>query len=149
MSSLLMRGSLLVTLLSLLSSAHAEATWTDNFHDARVLAKKERRPILANFTGSDWSDWSIKLKEQVFETKEFRSWAADHVVLMEIDFPKNKAIATETKKQNAELAQKYGVEAFPTVLILDADGNKIGELRYEAVGAKVWIKKCEEVIKKK
>jgi thioredoxin-related protein len=147
-----MIGPLRVLTISLLFAAGAlsvEPTWFNNFHDARVAAKKAKRPILATFTGSDWSDWSAKLKEQILDSKEFRAWAADKVVLFTADFPKQSALASTTKAQNAELAQRYGIEAFPTVLILDADGKKLGEIAYDPAGPKAWINKCDEIVKRK
>lgn len=33
----------------------------------------------------------------------------------------------------------YGIRGYPTILILDADGNKLGELGCLEVGPKSWI----------
>src|SRR5205085_1106980 len=64
-----------------------DATWGESYEKAVARAKKEKRLIIADFTGSDWCGWCIKLKKEVFETKEFKDWSGKTVVLLEVDFP--------------------------------------------------------------
>jgi protein disulfide-isomerase len=129
----------LVTSLVLGVSAHAAEGWLTKYDDAIAESKKSGRPILADFTGSDWCGWCIKLKQEVFDTKEFKEWAAQNVVLLELDFPRKKEQDPAIKAKNRELAQTHGVQGYPTILILNADGKKIGELGYMEGGPKTWI----------
>jgi thioredoxin-related protein len=129
----------LVTSLVLSVSAQAADEWHIKYDDAIAAAKKSGRPILADFTGSDWCGWCIKLKDEVFSTKEFKEWAAENVVLLELDFPRKKAQDAAIKAKNQELAKAHGVQGYPTILILNAEGKKIGELGYKAGGPKAWI----------
>jgi thioredoxin-related protein len=46
------------------------------------------------------------------------------------------------------LQQKYRIEGYPTVVVLDSQGKKIGELGYEPGGAKPFIAKLDELKKK-
>ena len=48
-----------------------------------------------------------------------------NLVLVEIDFPHRKAQSTEIKKQNVELAERYQVEGFPTLVVLNGDGKTV------------------------
>ncbi len=32
--------------------------------------------------------------------------------------------------QNQELAERYGIQGFPTIVVLDSEGKKVGELGY-------------------
>jgi protein disulfide-isomerase len=133
---------LLVTSLMLgatLAAADAAVVWIEKYDDAIAVAKKNGRPILADFTGSDWCGWCIKLKAEVFDTKEFKEWAATNAVLLEVDFPRKKAQDAAIKAKNEQLSQQFRIEGFPTILILDANGKKIGELGYMEGGPKVWI----------
>ena len=113
--------------------------WLQKYDDAIAAAKKSERPVLADFTGSDWCGWCIRLKEEVFDTKEFKEWAAANVVLLEVDFPQKKPQDAAIKARNEQLAQEFAIQGFPTILIMDGKGKKIGELGYMAGGPKVWI----------
>ncbi len=113
--------------------------WLVNFEEAKALAKKTGKPILADFTGSDWCGYCIKLKGEVFDTAEFKKFASENVILLELDFPRKKAQSEEEKKQNRALAEKYGIRGYPTILLLDADGKQIGKSGYKKGGPKPWI----------
>jgi protein disulfide-isomerase len=112
---------------------------------AQAQAKKSNRIILANFTGSDWCPYCMKLKAEVFDTQAFAKWAAANVILLEVDFP-NKGQAGSLKKQNEELKKTYSIAGYPTVLFLDADGKKVGEAGYTGAKAEDWIKAADEIL---
>jgi thioredoxin-related protein len=127
----------------------AEGGWTSDYQAALKAAKEQKKVVLADFTGSDWCGWCIKLKKEVFDTKEFQEWAATNVVLLEVDFPQAKKLDDATKKQNEELAKRFSIEGFPTVLILDSTGKQVGaNLGYQDGGPAAWIKTAEAEIKK-
>jgi protein disulfide-isomerase len=132
--------------LALLSPAFAQeaATWLTDFEAAKAAAKKDNRLILANFTGSDWCGWCIKLKSEVFSQPEFATWAGTKAVLLELDFPRQTELPAELKEQNAKLAKEHGVTGYPTVLVLNAEGKQVGKLGYKAGGPAAWIKAAEE-----
>ena len=110
----------------------AAPKWFTSLSQAQAEAQKSGKPILADFTGSDWCPWCIKLRKEVFETKQFKVWAAKNVVLLEVDFPRNKPQDDATKKANSDLAAKYKIEGFPTVVFLTADGKVLGTSGYQA-----------------
>ena len=91
--------------------------------------------ILADFTGSDWCGWCIKLKNEVFDTPEFQKWADEKVVLLELDFPRNKQLPEELVAQTKDLQTKFGIRGFPTILFLTPKG----EGKYVANGEKYYI----------
>ena len=117
----------------------AEATWLTDWKAATKLSKETGRPLLVDFTGSDWCGWCIKLHEEVFDTAAFAKWAKENVILVELDFPKKKTQSDELKAQNKELIEKYGVRGFPTILLLDHAGQRLGESGYKPGGPKTWI----------
>ncbi|MBI1367554.1 MAG: thioredoxin fold domain-containing protein [Planctomycetes bacterium] len=126
-------------------AAHAEG-WTESFADAQAQAQKTGKPILADFTGSDWCIWCKRLDKEVFSKEEFTTWAAEHVILLKLDFPQSKPQTAETKQQNHRLAKKYKIDGYPTVLLLDADGKVLGQTGYEKGGPKPWIANVEKMI---
>lgn len=121
--------------------------WHDSFDSAKAAAADSGKPILADFTGSDWCHWCVKLKEDVFEKDEFKEWARDNVILLELDYPKRSSQAPSIKKQNAELARRYNVSGYPTVLLLTPDGEVMGKLGYDADVSK-WVKSAEAILAK-
>jgi protein disulfide-isomerase len=121
--------------------------WMTDFKAACAAAKKAKKPILADFTGSDWCGWCIKLKDEVFSTPEFKAWAAKNVILLEVDFPRQKEQSEDLKKQNKELGTKYQVGGYPTVLFLDAKGKVLGKSGYLPGGPEAWLKDASKQLK--
>ena len=39
--------------------------WVVNLEKAQAISVKTGKPILANFTGTDWCGWCIRLKKEV------------------------------------------------------------------------------------
>lgn len=115
------------------------AAWMTDFDAAKTKAASEDKPMLVDFTGSDWCGWCIKLDKEVFSKKEFKDYAEENLVLVEIDFPRGKEQSAELKAQNQALAQKYGVRGFPTILMLDADGEVIEKTGYRRGGAEKYV----------
>ncbi|MCR9247177.1 MAG: thioredoxin family protein, partial [bacterium] len=122
--------------------APSSPTWSTDFTAAKTAAaggpKRASKPLLVKFTGSDWCHWCHKLDSEVFQQPEFASWARDRVVLVEIDFPRSGTQSKAQREQNRELAKHYGVRGYPTVLLLDHTGKRLGKLGYERGGAKHW-----------
>lgn len=63
------------------------------------------------------------------------------------DFPREKELPVEVKTQNAQLQKTYGVEGFPTVLLLDADGKVIAQTGYRRGGAAAYVDHLEKLLK--
>ena len=123
----------------------AKATWLTNFETAQARARSEKKLLLIEFTGSDWCPPCIMLGRQVFSQPEFKDYAAQHLVLLEVDFPRMKELSPEQRAANAKLAEQFGIYGFPTVIILDSSGRKIGELGYMPGGPKPFIAAVEEL----
>ena len=125
----------------------ADAKWYTTYDEALKVAKKTGKPILADFTGSDWCSWCKKLKAEVFSKPAFMEWAKKNVVLLELDFPRQKTQPDALKTQNLGLARRYQVRGFPTILFLKADGSIIGRSGYLQGGAGAWTKDAAMQIK--
>ena len=93
--------------------------WLVNYEEVYTKSTKENKPIMANFTGSDWCGWCKKLKKAVFDTQVFKDWAKDNVVLFELDYPRRTAQDPGIKEQNRQLQQTFRsfVRGYPTVLM--------------------------------
>jgi thioredoxin-related protein len=116
-----------------------ELKWYTNVKEAIKVSKKEKKPLLLFFTGSDWCGWCIRLQNEVLKTPEFNKWAKESVVLVELDYPRRTAQSDEIKKQNNELQQAFGIQGFPTVYFANATVNKEGKINFEGLGTTGYV----------
>jgi thioredoxin-related protein len=100
--------------------------WLGNFTDAQKEASVKHKLIIINFSGSDWCGPCIRLRKEILETAVFDTYAADNLVLVRADFPRQKKnqLSKEQTKLNEALADKYNPEGkFPYTLLVDQDGK--------------------------
>jgi len=117
----------------------APGTWLTDYDEALAIAKKLDRPVLINFTGSDWCGWCIKLSDEVFSKDIFKKYAAENLVLLKLDFPRKIKQTPELKAANESLAKKFGIEGFPTIILVDYTGKKLAQTGYQAGGAQEYV----------
>ncbi len=140
----------LVALYSIGSAFAGGEGWTSDFEAAKKQAAAEKKDLLVDFTGSDWCGWCIKLNDEVFKKDEFKKGVKDKFVLVELDFPQDESkLSDATKKQNAELQEKFGVEGFPTILLCDASGKPFAKTGYAEGGPEKYVEGLNELLKNK
>ena len=84
---------------------------------ARLAAAKEgKRLVLVDFY-TDWCAPCKKLDETTWKDEGVRTWLSGQAVCLKVDAEKNEA-----------LAEKYRINAYPTVLLLKPDGTEIDRL---------------------
>ena len=98
----------------------------NDFEAAKAKAVAENKDLLIDFTGSDWCGWCKLMDKNVFNKEEWAAYAKDNVVMVYIDFPKNKSLVpAKYVARNKELSQKFGVRGYPTYLLIDAKSNAV------------------------
>ena len=102
--------------------------WHTEFAAAAAEATARKRPILADFQGSDWCPPCMELHKRVFATPAVAAWAAQNVVLLDVDLPNSKPQSPAIRAQNEALVERYRVAQFPTILLLDATGAKLADV---------------------
>jgi thioredoxin-related protein len=133
---------------AVLQAAAAELNWLTDLPKAQAKAKQESKLVMLDFTGSDWCGWCIKLDKEVFSQPAFAEYASKNLVLVEVDFPRSKPQSADLKKANAALQDKYKIEGYPTIIVLNGDGKKVGELGYQPGGPKAFIAELDKLKKK-
>ena len=120
---LLVAGSFLTTIAR-------GSDWQTDYEQALAAAKVSRKCVLLDFTGSDWCGPCIEMEKAVFSKAAFLNFAKTNLVLVEVDYPRRKALPEKVKKQNELLRGHYNIErsGFPTVILLDPDGKILGQL---------------------
>jgi protein disulfide-isomerase len=157
MKRIIIVATLMLTLLVFIS-CHAEKEssdnpvstgelkWLINFEEAMEVAEENDLPIFVNFTGSDWCGWCKRLQSEVFSQTEFINYANENLVLLKLDFPKYIQQTEETKKYNGDLATRFGIRGFPTILLLNSQGEEIKRTGYQPGGAEAYIKHIETLL---
>ncbi len=128
------------------SENKSELNWLTNLEEAQKISQEKRIPIFVDFTGSDWCGWCFKLRDEVFSKEEFIQYAKENLVLLELDFPRKTKQSNETKAYNNNLAQKYGIRGFPTILLLNSDGEVIAKTGFQHGGAENYVSHLKELL---
>ena len=132
-------------------------TWHTDLEKAIEISTKEKKNLMLFFTGSDWCGWCIRLQKEVFYKPEFIEWANKNVILVDIDFPRNKSKQSiELQQQNNLLQQQFGVQGYPTIHFVrpeKIDGrinlSSLGQTGYRAGGPEGWIAEANSYIQAK
>ncbi|MDP6850529.1 MAG: thioredoxin family protein [Planctomycetota bacterium] len=142
---LLLAGLVLATPVFAQEDSHAD--WFDDFDKAAAAAKAEGKDLLVDFTGSDWCGWCIKLHEEVFQHAEFLTPAKKDYILVALDFPRDEAIKAKVPnpERNDELNKKYGIRGFPTILLMNTEGEVFGRTGYQEGGPEKYIAHMAEI----
>ncbi|MBT3191815.1 MAG: thioredoxin family protein [Verrucomicrobia bacterium] len=122
--------------------------WMTSFEEAKAAAAEKNLPIVANFSGSDWCGWCIKLDKEVFSQEDFLAYAKDNVILLGLDFPSRKPQEPAIAKQNKMLAAKYAIKGYPTILLLDATGKELARTGYRKGGPAAYVEHLKSLIAK-
>ena len=123
----------------------AKSIWLTDYKKVLETARTEQKAVLMDFTGSDWCVWCKRLKREVFDTPQFAQYAKTNLILLELDFPNSKPQSDELRKQNNELQQRFGIEGYPTIVVLNSEGKPLGKTGYVSGGPKAFIKKNESI----
>lgn len=130
-----------------------ELKWYTDVREAITVSNTAQKPMLMFFTGSDWCGWCIRLQNEVLKTPEFKKWATDNVILVELDYPRRTPQTPEIKNQNSELQQAFGIQGFPTVYFTSAESKDgkvnfkgLGQTGYVAGGPSAWLTVAEGIV---
>jgi len=108
------------------ASGATPGEWTQAYQAAKAIAAEKGLPILLNFSGSDWCYWCKLMDKQVFSKQEWKDWAKDNLVMVLIDFPRDKSLVpAEYVARNEGLLKKYSVAGFPTFILLSSDAQAV------------------------
>lgn len=118
------------------NNAHAEIKWEKDLATAKKKAKEKNVPIMIDVY-TDWCTWCKELDKNTYANKEVID-AAKKMVSIKLN--------PETSQEGAEIAQRYGVQGFPTILFISADGFVLENVGGYVEGAAFvpYMKKAEE-----
>ena len=84
-----------------------------SFDDALTAAKKEKKLVFIDFY-TDWCGPCKRMAREVFPLKNVGDFMNSKFVCLKLN----------AEKEGVDLAKRYGVRAYPTYVVLDADGKE-------------------------
>lgn len=137
-------AALALTLVQAVNAA--EGTWLTDLDKAQAKAKEEKKLVLMDFTGSDWCPPCKALHSKVLTSKEFVDFANQNLVLVVVDFPHQKKLPEAQTKANEELAKRFKIEGFPTIVVLDSTGKQLSkDVGYSGESPKDFVAKLQKL----
>lgn len=112
----------------------------DNLDEAMAKAKENGKNVLVAFSASDLSVRCEHFTTNVLERAEFQEEITNAYELVFIDSPEDSALLSDhALKSNPEIRRRYGVWGYPSLLVLDGEGEIVarpyvtGEMEWEDV----------------
>lgn len=115
MNRLYSKCTAVIMLMLIAQSAAAQSVWHTDLAAARREAEKLNRPLLCHF-GAVWCAPCQKMERTVFNQRAVIDQLKASAVCVKIDVD-----------QHPELAQRFGVERFPTDVFLEPSGQRLME----------------------
>lgn len=101
--------------------------WTDDWQAVAQTARTNGTPVLLYFSGSDWCPHCERLERDAFSRAAWTDWASTNLYLVQVDFPADSSRQAPLRRAvNRALAERFGVEAFPALVLLSSDLAEIG-----------------------
>ena len=123
--------------------------WTSDVTGAEAVAAEKKLATLLYFCGSDWNQDCHSLSSEIFVTEEWKAFAAEKQLLqVYVNLPRDvSALTPALQEQNAKQLQKYGIQQFPTLVLLEDDGAVLGVPQYQAGMTTVdLIRQCRRLL---
>ena len=126
------------------SNENTEKIWLTDVSQAIVESKISGKPIFAFFTGKEWCSWCKKLERQILSKEQFINYAKENLVLLELDFPRGRR---NLPQKQIELARKFKIKGYPTVILMDSSTNKIAKTGYESMSPEQYVDHVKVLLK--
>lgn len=121
--------------------------WLTNYEQALSEAREQKKPVLIEFTGSDWCPPCMRLAKEVLSTGTFMDYARDSLVLLHVDFPRKKKLSEEQVAHNEKLAQQFAIQYVPALFLVDGNGKLIKQIEYRGGGPEAFITTIKNALK--
>lgn len=121
------------TAITLQNPRRAKAEWLTDVAQAQATAAKENKLILALFTGSDWCPPCKSFEAEVAHDEQFAGIFAGSFVFFKNDWLRNTPQSPSVAAEVDRLRRKYRVTRYPTLRILNADGEVLDNVDWTEV----------------
>ena len=93
---------------------------------------------------TNWCGWCKKLDNQILSKESFVSFAKENLVLLELDFPRG---SRNLPQDQIDLARKFNISGYPTVILMDAETNQIGKTGYQYMNPENYVSHVKSLLK--
>lgn len=98
------------------AQANEKIEWAKDWNEARRAAESSNQLIMIDFF-TDWCGWCKRLDKDTYSDTAVIKLARDFV-----------AFKTDAEKEGEELAKKYEVRGYPTILFVEKTGEVVGRI---------------------
>ncbi|CUI17194.1 conserved putative secreted protein [Candidatus Protochlamydia naegleriophila] len=112
--------------------------WLNNYQEAISQSQSSGKPIVILFTGTQWCPACMKLEREVLNKAEFAQAVGGRFIFLKAEFPDYAEEAISASPFRS-LLDRYGIDAFPTMVVVDASGQRLYTVNYQAGGPGVYI----------
>lgn len=111
--------------------------WMNRFEDAVAASKQMHKPILILFTGTNWCPACMRLEREVLNNPQFIADINQKFIFLKAEFPEYTS-ASVANSPFKPLLDRYGIQSFPTIVVVDPDGSRLFVVHYQPGGAKAY-----------
>lgn len=107
--------------------------WCEDYSKSKELSQRNSKPILILFTGTSWCPACMKLEREVINNPRFAQAVGNNFIFYKAEFsePTEEAMMRSPDKA---LVDRYGIKAFPTMIVIDGNGKQLFTVNYRAGG---------------
>lgn len=126
------------------SHSSNQINWLRTYSEAVALSQSTSKPIAILFTGTGWCPACVKLERSVLNNPEFMQAVAQKFVFLKAEFPDYSEAAVMASPYKP-LLDRYGIDVFPTIIVVNANGQMLFTVNYREGGAQMY---AQELLQK-
>ena len=131
----IIKSLLILFILFVTKTTFAEDVSFSNgsYQEILDMAKQQNKIVMIDFI-TDWCKWCVETDRKVYTNSDVSAFANVHQINWKIDAEKG---------EGPDLAKKYGVKGFPTIVFVNSDGTEIDRI-YGYLPAEQFIVKMKD-----
>lgn len=122
------------------SMGAGQINWLTNYQEAVKQAQASSKPIFILFTGTGWCPACMKLEREVLKSPQFAQAIANKFIFIKADLPPGGMGTTPL----SFLMTRYNVDSFPTIVVIDATGQRLFNVDYKMGGPEAYIQEINQ-----
>lgn len=121
-----------------------QINWLKSYSEAVALSQSTSKPIAILFTGTGWCPACMKLEREVITHPQFAQTVGKKFVFLKAEFPDYSESAVMASPYKP-LIDRYGISAFPTIIVINANGQQLYTINYRQGGPQAY---AQEMLQK-
>ncbi len=117
--------------------------WMENYTDALAQAQQSGKSLLLAFMGAGWCPWSEKFEREILNEGEFLETLKDEVYFVWIACPQEPG---RTDPQTQALKTQYGIEEYPTLLLVKPSEEEMFRVGYLPLSPKDFAYRLDRML---